>query len=192
MICQLGKPSGVYEENDFVNSSLYTATISSKQDDTIKVITGNVTTITQENAAIKSDVAEVQTLIDANGNAIGELSNRVTTLQTTTSYEINAINTRIDNGVEKLYNTLVKIDANGINTSRADESFNTQITNKTFEVKDGTKEIAFMGYDSLLQKTIARINELEARKITAGNHRCEAITENNEALTAWYFVGGGN
>ena len=120
------------------------------------------------------------------------LSNQITALASSTSLQINAINETIEDGVKKVKNSLVQIDVNGINTSKDGETFNTQITNKTFEVKDGDKELAFIGYDVNENKTVARIPELESRKITAGNHRCEAITRSGEKRTAWYYVGGGS
>lgn len=191
-ICQLGKPSGDYEENDFVTSSLYTPTIATKQEGTITILHGQYTEVVEGQQSIRQTIADQQTLIDANGESIGTLTTSFQTFMDATGINFNAINTQLENGVEKLVNGLVRIDANGINTSRTGETFNTQITNRTFEVKDGTKELAFIGYDSSTNKTIARIPELESIKITAGNHRCEAITENGEDMTAWYFVGGNS
>ena len=46
MICQLGKNSGTYEENDFIVSSRYVETVATKQGDTIEVLKGQVVTIT--------------------------------------------------------------------------------------------------------------------------------------------------
>lgn len=48
MICQIGKNSGTYEENDFINSSRYTSTVAVKQDDTLTVLKGTVTEITED------------------------------------------------------------------------------------------------------------------------------------------------
>ena len=93
-ICQLGKLTGDYEENDFVVSTMYTSNIATKDNDTIQVISGQVTTIIDNSAYIQQNVAELQTLVDANGNSIGQLSNQVTTLQSAPSLQINAINTQ--------------------------------------------------------------------------------------------------
>lgn len=152
----------------------------------------NISQLQITDTAILTNVSSLTSSTDNNTNAINNLSNQVSTLQTSTSLQINAISQTLENGVEKLSNSLVTIDTNGINTSRADETFNTQITNKTFEVKDGDRELAFMGYDSTLNKTISRIDELESRKATIGVHRCETITRNGKKRTAWFFVGGGN
>ena len=55
-ICQLSKDSGQYETNDFVVSSKYVATVASKTDDTITVLKGTVTEIT-ENYVKYTDLA---------------------------------------------------------------------------------------------------------------------------------------
>lgn len=47
-ICQLGKNTGNYEENDFIISSKYTATIAVKENNTIKVIKGTLQEITED------------------------------------------------------------------------------------------------------------------------------------------------
>lgn len=139
---------------------------------------------------IQSTVSELQTQVDSNGDTISSVSNQVQNLQTSTSTQINTINQTLENGVSKLTNSLVTIDINGINTSKADETFNTQITNKTFEVRDGTSPLVFVGYKVDEQRTVAQIPELEARQITAGVHRTEIIEEDNELWTADYYVGG--
>lgn len=47
-ICQLGKDNtGEYEENDFIVSSKYTSTIATRQNETITVLQGTVTEITE-------------------------------------------------------------------------------------------------------------------------------------------------
>ena len=150
----------------------------------------NITQLNINESAIQQNVLNMQTTLDNEGNSIQTISNQVNELQSSTSQQINVINQVLENGVEKVTNSLVTIDINGIQTSRDNETFKTQITNKTFEVKDGDKVLAFIGYDSTDQKTVARIPELEAKQITAGVHRCETITRNNKKRTAWFYVGG--
>ena len=191
-ICQLGKETGDYEENDFIVSTMYTSNIATKDNDTIQVISGQVTTIINNNAYIQQNVAELQELVDTNGNSIGTLSNQVTTLQSATSLQINAINTQLENGVEKLKNSLVTINANGINTSKTGETFNTQITNKTFEVKDGTTRMGFMGFDTTKQKMLVEFPEMTTRRLTFANHTTESITEDGENWSAFFYNGGGS
>lgn len=55
-ICQLSKKEGDFEENDFINSSKYTTTISEKIGDTIEVLKGTITQIS-ENYAKFTDLA---------------------------------------------------------------------------------------------------------------------------------------
>ena len=169
--------------------------------------------INQTTLIVDKQQGQVEALVsrvDANEESIGELTitsdniqtnvssmnenltNQISTLQSSTSLQINAINQTLEDGVEKLTNSLVKIDTNGINTSRDDETFNTQITNKTFEVRDGTSPLVFVGYKVDEQRTVAQIPELEARQITAGVHRTEIIEEDNELWTADYYIGDGS
>ena len=191
-ICQIGKLTGDYEENDFIVSTMYTSNIATKDNDTIQVISGQVTTIINNNAYIQQNVAELQTLVDSNGTSIGQISNQVDTLQNSTSLQINAINQVLENGVETLKNSLVTINANGINTSKTGETFNTQITNKTFEVKDGTTRMGFMGYDTTKQKMLVEFPEMQTGKLTSAYHTTEKITEDGELWSADYYIGGGN
>ena len=163
--------------------------IVDKQNQQISALTSQVEADSEKVSNLQITTDAIQTNVTETTN---NLSNQLNTLQSSTSLQINAINTQLENGVERVSNSLVTIDSNGINTSKENETFNTQITNKTFEVHDGQKEIAFLGYDPNVNKSVARITELEARKITAGNHRCEAITRNGSKRTAWYYIGGGN
>lgn len=120
------------------------------------------------------------------------LSNQISALASSTSLQINAINTQLENGVEKLTNSLVKIDTNGINTSKTDETFNTQITNKTFEVKDGNNRMGFMGFDTEKQKMSVEFPEMQMQKFTCNYFTNEGIEEDNLVWSADYYNGGGN
>lgn len=153
------------------------------------------TEIDNLNGTVEFHTGEINTLnVNSNQTAesISTISNRIDTLQSSTSFQINAINEQIENGVEKLTNSLVTIDVNGIKTSRDNETFNTQITNKTFEVKDRNKPLAFIGYKDSEQRTVAQIDDLESARATIGVHRCETLTRNNKKRTAWFYVGGGS
>ncbi len=144
------------------------------------------------NASIKQDVTEIQTTLDNNGNAISSLSSQVQNLQTSTSQQINVINQTLENGVEKLTNSLVTIDINGINTSKDNETFNTQITNKTFEVKDGDNRMGFMGFDTDKQKMLVEFPEMQTQKLTNAYHTTEKITEDELLWSADFYVGDDN
>lgn len=193
MICQLGKPSGIYEEDDFIVSTKYTSTIATKQDNTLTLLTGRIISVEEDidgEEGIRKSVEEIVTWTGEDGSEIKGLKNSVTSIQNTQSQKFSVYDAALENGVAKVVNELVTIDINGINTSRTGETFNTQITNKTFEVRDGTSPLVFVGYKVDEQRTVAQIPELEARQITAGVHRTEIIEEDNELWTADYYVGG--
>lgn len=139
---------------------------------------------------ISEQVSSLQTIYDENKNKISQIENTVQQNITDTFAQFKIINNVLDNGVEKLKNNLVTIDVNGISVSYNDENFKALMTNKNFAVTDGINEIAFFGYDENLQKTIARIKELETERITAGYHRCEPFTDGLKNRTGWFYVGG--
>lgn len=139
---------------------------------------------------ISEQVSSLQTIYDENKNKISQIENTVQQNITDTFAQFKIINNVLDNGVEKLKNNLVTIDVNGISVSYNDENFKALMTNKNFAVTDGINEIAFFGYDENLQKTIARIKELETERVTAGYHRCEGFTDGLEKRTGWFYVGG--
>lgn len=142
------------------------------------------------NNMITQQVSSMQTTVDEANAAVTQIENQVQQTITDNNAQFEVINSTLENGVEKLKNNLVTIDINGINVQFNDENFKTLMTNKNFVVKDGAKEIAFFGYDDSLQKTIARIKELETERITAGYHRCEGFTDGLEKRTGWFYVGG--
>lgn len=47
-VCQIGKSTGSYEEQDFINSALYSPTISEKFDEVIQVLKGTITTLSED------------------------------------------------------------------------------------------------------------------------------------------------
>lgn len=142
------------------------------------------------NGMITEQVSSMQTTIDETTNAVVEIENKVTQTITDSNAQFEIINSTLENGVEKLKNSLVTIDVNGISVQYNEENFKALMTNKNFIVNDGTNEIAFFGYDENLQKTIARIKELETERVTAGYHRCEGFTDGLENRTGWFYVGG--
>ena len=142
------------------------------------------------NNMITQQVSSIQTTVDEANAAVTQIENQVQQTITDNNAQFEVINSTLENGVEKLKNNLVTIDINGINVQFNDENFKASMTNKNFVVNDGTNEIAFFGYDENLQKTIARIKELETERITAGYHRCEGFTDGLEKRTGWFYVGG--
>lgn len=47
-VCQIGKSTGTYEEQDFINSALYSPTISEKFEEVITVLKGTITTLSED------------------------------------------------------------------------------------------------------------------------------------------------
>ncbi len=125
-------------------------------------------------------------------NSTNALSNQLNVLANSTSFQISQINEQMENGAKKVNSGLVKIDGSGINTSRDDETFNTQITNKTFEVNDGDNRMGFMGFDVKKQKMTVEFPEMETQRLTSAYHTTDGIEEDGELFSADYYIGGGN
>lgn len=121
------------------------------------------------------------------------LTNQITTLQSSTSYQINAITSQIEDGVPKVKtSTGYTFDDLGFQIQKEGKAFGSLMDDEHFEIKNSGQEKAFFGFDAVEQKYVSRIEELEARRITTGRHRCEPITENLKPMSAFYYVGGGD
>lgn len=155
----------------------------------IKIFAEEQDEINDKVAKLEIDTDKIESNVRS---STATLSNQIQTLQSSTSFDISAINTQLENGVPKVLNGLVKIDGNGINTSRSDETFNTQITNKTFEVKDGDNRLGLIGFDETKQKTMVDFPEMQTQKVTIAYFTTEGIEEDNLLWNADYYVGGGN
>ena len=143
-------------------------------------------------SSIQQSVSELSNTTNNNTSAIDTISNQVNTLQSSTSFQINAINEQLENGVPKVKTTTgYTFDNNGLSITKG-QGFSSLTTDRYQKIEYNGKELSFMGYDDTLNKPISRIEELEARKITTGVHRTETIQEDSEYWTAQYYVGGGN
>lgn len=76
MICQLGKNSGTYEENDFVVSSRYVETVATKQGDSIEVLKGQVVTITDTMVSYTDKTTGKTTAISGDSITTGTLKSQ--------------------------------------------------------------------------------------------------------------------
>lgn len=110
MICQIGKASGTYEENDFINSSRYTSTVAVKQDDTLTVLKGTVTEITEDYVKFTDLSTAGSTTIAGDNITTGTI--KAVKLQST-NYVSGSTGTKIDlsNGVIDSKN--FKLDSSG-------------------------------------------------------------------------------
>jgi len=154
--------------------------------------TETISQIQISNSGIQQNVAEMQTTLDSNGNAINTISNQVQTLQSSTSQQINIINEQLENGVTKVKTTTgYTFDEQGLGISKG-EDFKNLITDRNQVITSGGKEQLFIGYDDVEKRTVARIPTLESQQATIGVHRTEIITKNGKKRTAGFYVGGGN
>lgn len=148
--------------------------------------------LTIKSNSISEQVSNIQTVVDETTGQVTELENTVSQTITSTNTQFATINKTLTDGVEKVVNDLVTIDNRGLEVSTSEDEFKALLSNKAVEISDASKEIAFFGYDENLQKTIARIEELETRKLTSGNHRCEPFQDEEtfEPRSGWFYVGG--
>lgn len=148
--------------------------------------------LTIKSDSIGEQVSSMQIVVDETSGQVTELENTVSQNITSTNTQFETINKTLTDGVEKVVNDLVTIDNRGLEVSTSEDEFKALLSNKAVEISDSSKEIAFFGYDDDLQKTIARIEELETRKLTSGNHRCEPFQDEEtfEPRSGWFYVGG--
>lgn len=108
-ICQIGKESGNYETNDFIVSSKYVATIATKTGETITVLKGTVTEIT-ENYVKYTDLATGgSTIISGDNITTGNID--------TDNVTIGNGNVLINEKGMHLFNGAKVIGENGLMTS---------------------------------------------------------------------------
>lgn len=93
---------------------------------------------------------------------------------------------------EKLQNTLVSINVNGIQVSTNLSKISTMMTNDTFSIQDsvGTR-LAYFGYDENLGRSVSQMDNLTVTNyFTAGYHRQQKFDIDGENRTGWFYIGG--
>lgn len=135
MICQLGKPSGDYEEQDFVVSTMYTSTIATKENETMKVIRGKVVTI-DTNTYKKT---EIQKIIDGTG--------------------VDGVK------VSAVVSTSGTFDENGMHYEKTGAYTKSTINEKGVEVDKSINntELFFAGFDENINQTIVRTDNINVK-----------------------------
>lgn len=130
-------------------------------------------------------------------STVETVKNDLNGLSTTVSQNNSEIQASIrrleENGVEKLKNTLVTININGIQVATNLSKISTIVTNDTFAIKDNTGNyLAYFGYDEKEKKSKAEMDNLTIHNyFTAGYHRTEKfITEDKEKRTGCFWAGG--
>ncbi len=139
--------------------------------------------------SITNTVKDTQKTIDSVSQDIKVLSNTVQTNQTSTNLQISTIQSTIENGIENVKNTTVDINSAGATFGVDGSPFNLNINYQNLNIHQGTEEIGFFGYDPNLNKTVARIPNLETEKLSAGVHRQEKITVDGEERTGFFYIG---
>lgn len=95
---------------------------------------------------------------------------------------------------EKLKNSLVTIDINGIHVATNLSKIETEMTNNKFAIKDNSGTyLAYFGYDETEGRSKAEMDNLTVTNyFVAGYHRTEKFDIDGEQRTGWFYVGGGN
>lgn len=108
-ICQLSKSSGDYEKDDFVVSSKYVATVASKTDDTVTVLKGTVTEISDSYVSITDLATGGRTIINGANISTGQIN--------TNNVSIGNGNVLLDYEGLHLYNGAKVVGRNGLMTT---------------------------------------------------------------------------
>ena len=135
--------------------------------------------------ATKTDLSNLQGQIDANGEAIESLGTRVTQTESNITFATNTLNELVDeNGnVTSVKNSLVTINADGIQVQTNTSAINTQMTNDAFIISDTTGQLARFDDDG------ANLDNLSVdHYLTMGVHRVEKY--DNNTRTGFFYIGG--
>lgn len=185
-----------------VNIQTFDTNIS-KEGRTENVTINNQATIKKY---VNAKIDAVEGTIILESGRIDELSTEFTTFtEDQNSFKLE-VNQKIDNSVQdlqdqiddidtsetqKLKNTMVTIDIDGIKVSTNLSKIETMMTNEKFSIVDSSgTELAFFGYDSTLQQSVSRMDNLTVTNFfIAGNHRQQKYGDYDER-TGWFYIGG--
>lgn len=105
-ICQLTKTSGDYEEEDFINSANYVATVAVKNNNEITVLKGTVTKISESYVSVTDLATGGSTIIDGGNIKTGTIDASLVTIANN--------NVQLDKDGIKLNNGAKVIGTNGL------------------------------------------------------------------------------
>ena len=152
--------------------------------------------VDKENNTISSmaeTIDNLSQLVNSQGESIDTLGTRITQNVESITASVTAIQDEINNGVGLVKTTSVTIDDNGLNVSTDTSTISTTMTNDTFQIQSGDTTLAYFGYDTDLQETVAKMDNLTVTNyFTAGYHRQEKFDIDGEQRTGWFYVGGSN
>lgn len=75
-ICQISKNTGIFEGNDFISSNKYTSSIAEKIEDTITVLKGTVTTLSESYAKFTDLATGGSTIISGDNVVTGKIKSK--------------------------------------------------------------------------------------------------------------------
>lgn len=146
MICQIGKLSGDYEENDFVVSSKYTTTIATKQNNTLTVLKGTVQEITEDYVKFTDLSTGGSTTIAGENITTGKIRSA--------NYVADTSGTELDLTNGKISTPNVKFDDDGIKLGNGAKVIgnNGLMNTYIFEIKTKTSREGYLGWDFMEQE----------------------------------------
>ena len=153
--------------------------------------------INKQIGVIKSEVSSTNEIVNDLGKELQNTSSNLQILSTTVTQnnqqvttEIQQILNNLDDGVQTVKNKLVTIDINGIHVVPNTSAIETLINNDSFKILGNDEILAFIGYDTDLGKTVARMDNLTVTSyLISGYHRQERFDIDSEERTGWFFVG---
>lgn len=136
------------------------------------------TTMTQNKEEFEFSISGLTDMVNSNNENIRD--------------EISNINGTLENGVETLKNSLVKININGIQVATNTSKVASIMQNNKFAIQDNSgTDLIFIGYDEEEQRSKAEMDNLTVKNyFVAGYHRQEKFEPNGEKRTGWFYVGG--
>lgn len=119
-ICQIGKEDGDYEKDDFIVSSKYVTTIATKTDNTITVLKGTVTKISENYVSVEDLATGGKTVINGANITTGQIDTDHVTVGNG-NVQMNADGIQLKNGAKVvgeygLMNTYLFENPNGFDT----------------------------------------------------------------------------
>lgn len=192
-----------YDEIIFEAPSIINASVDYELPETVEQKINRVSyKADQQNATIESLASTTENIKDNISNLDEELTdttNQLLTLSSTVTQnnqsvqtQINQINTNLENGVERVKNTLVTIDINGIQVATNLSKVTSVMQSNKFAIQDNTgTDLIFVGYDEVEKRSKAEMDNLTVKNyFVAGYHRQETFEIDGEKRTGWFYVGG--
>lgn len=148
-----------------------------KMDDELETNINHYSLLKQTVDSISSEVSETTVTLEGMKKVQSDLE------QTSEGLKIKIENIETD-GVEKVDNTLVHINIDGINVSK-NEEFASQINEKGMYLKSYDKEIASYTKDGANMYNLTVTNEAQI-----GNLRCLSVDVDSNTRTHIHWIGG--